>query len=45
MHEQISVGGAQTKELVELSAKIAQQSLMSVNAAATAAFKQLHKAD
>ena len=41
--QQFAAVGNQTKELFELSAKIAQQSFESMNAAATKSFEQLKK--
>lgn len=41
--QQISAAGAQTKELFELSTKVAKQTFDSVNAAATKTFDQLKK--
>jgi phasin len=42
--QQFAVAGAQSKELFELSAKVAKQTLETVNAAATKSFEQLKKA-
>lgn len=43
VHEQLNAAGTQTKELVELSAKIAQQTFNSMNIVATTTFEQLNK--
>jgi hypothetical protein len=43
MQQQLAIANAQTKELFELSAKIAKQTLETVNAAATQTFEQLRK--
>ena len=43
MQQQIAVANAQTKELFELSAKIAKQTFETMNAAATKTFEQLRK--
>ncbi len=43
MQQQMAVAGAQSKELFELSAKIAKQTLDTVNAAATKSFEQMKK--
>ena len=43
MQQQFSVANAQTKELFELSAKIAKQTFETMNAAATKTFGQLKK--
>lgn len=42
--QQFAVAGAQSKELFELSARITQQTLETVNAAATKGFEQMKKA-
>ncbi len=44
VQQQMAVAGAQTKELFELSAKVAQQTFETVNSAATKAFEQMKKA-
>ena len=44
MQQQFAVATAQTKELMELSSKVAQQTFNTVNAAATKSFEQLKKA-
>lgn len=44
MQQQFAVAGAQTKELFELSAKVAQQTFETVNSATTKAFDQVKKA-
>ncbi len=44
MQQQMAVAGAQTKELFELSTKVAQQTFQTMNSAATKAFDQLKKA-
>jgi hypothetical protein len=44
VQQQLAVAGAQTKELFELSAKVAQQTFETVNSAATKAFDQVKKA-
>lgn len=41
--QQFSAAGAQSKELFELSTKVAQQTLESINSAATKSFEQLKK--
>lgn len=41
MQQQFAVAGAQTKELFELSTKVAQQTFQLVNSAATKTFEQL----
>ena len=43
LQQQFAVAGAQTKELFELSTKIAKQTFESVNAAATKSFEQAKK--
>lgn len=43
MQQQMAVAGAQSKELFELSAKVAKQTLDTVNAAASKSFEQLKK--
>jgi hypothetical protein len=43
VHQQLAVANAQTKELFELSAKITQQTLETVTAAATKTLEQLRK--
>ena len=43
MQQQLAVANAQTRELFELSAKIAKQTLETMNAAATKTFEQLRK--
>jgi hypothetical protein len=43
MQQQIAVANAQTKELFELSAKIAKQTFETMNAAASKTFEQLRK--
>lgn len=40
MQQQLAIAGAQTKELFELSTKLARQTLESVNAAAAKSFEQ-----
>ena len=42
--QQFAVAGAQTKELFELTAQVAQQTVETVNTAATKAFDQIKKA-
>lgn len=44
VQQQFAVAGAQTKELFELSTKIAKQTFEQVNAAATKSFEQMKKA-
>jgi hypothetical protein len=44
LQQQMAVAGAQTKELFELSTKVAQQTFQSMNSAATKAFDQMKKA-
>jgi hypothetical protein len=44
LQQQFSIASAQTKELLELSSKVAQQTFQTVNAAATKSFEQLKKA-
>jgi len=44
VQQQLAVAGAQSKELFELSTKIAKQTLETVNAAASKSFEQLKKA-
>ena len=41
VQQQLAVAGAQTKELFELSAKVAQQTFQMLNSAATKSFEQL----
>lgn len=41
--QQFAVAGAQSKELFELSAKVAKQTLETVNSAATKSFEQMKK--
>lgn len=43
VQQQMAVAGAQSKELFELSAKVAKQTLDTVNAAASKSFEQLKK--
>ncbi len=43
VQQQMAVAGAQSKELFELSAKVAKQTLDTVNAAAAKSFEQLKK--
>jgi phasin len=43
LQQQLAVANAQTKELFELSAKVAKQTFESVNAAATKSFEQIRK--
>ena len=43
MQQQMAVAGAQTKELFELSTKVAQQTFETVNAATTKSFEQVKK--
>lgn len=43
LQQQFAAAGAQSKELFELSAKVTQQTLESMNTAATKAFEQLKK--
>ncbi|MCB1521427.1 MAG: phasin family protein [Hyphomicrobiaceae bacterium] len=43
MQQQFAVAGAQSKELFELSAKVAKQTIETVNAAATKSFEQIKK--
>lgn len=43
LQQQFAVAGAQSKELFELSTKVAKQTLETVNAAATKSFEQLKK--
>ncbi|MGD9784984.1 MAG: phasin family protein [Hyphomicrobiaceae bacterium] len=43
LQQQFAVAGAQSKELFELSAKVAKQTLETVNAAASKSFEQLKK--
>jgi hypothetical protein len=43
LQKQFAIAGAQTKELLELSARIAQQTLETVNTAATKSFEQARK--
>ncbi len=43
MQQQFAVAGAQSKELFELSAKVAKQTLEIVNTAATKSFEQIKK--
>jgi phasin len=44
VQQQFAVAGAQSKELFELSTKVAQQTLESLNTAATKTFEQIKKA-
>jgi phasin len=44
LQQQFAAAGAQSKELFELSAKVAQQTLETMNSAATKSFEQLKKA-
>ena len=44
VQQQLAVASQQTKELFELSSKVAQQTFQTVNAAATKSFEQLKKA-
>ena len=44
VQQQFAVAGAQTKELFELSAKVAQQTFETMNSATTKAFEQIKKA-
>jgi phasin len=44
MQQQFSIAGAQSKELFELSTKVAQQTFESMNSAATKTFEQMKKA-
>ncbi len=44
VQQQLAVAGAQTKELFELSAQVAQQTVDTVNTATTKAFDQIKKA-
>ena len=44
VQQQLAVAGAQTKELLELSTKVAKQTFESYNAAATKSFEQMKKA-
>ena len=44
VQQQLAAAGAQSKELFELSAKVAQQTFESMNTAASKAFEQLKKA-
>ncbi len=43
MQQQFAVAGAQTKELFELSTKVARQTFETMNSAATKSFEQLKK--
>lgn len=43
LQQQFAVAGAQSKELFELSAKVAKQTLETVNSAATKSFEQMKK--
>jgi len=43
MQQQMAVAGAQTKELFELSTKVAQQTFETVNAVTTKSFEQVKK--
>jgi hypothetical protein len=43
MQQQLAIANAQTRELFELSAKIAKQTLETVNAATTKTFEQVRK--
>ena len=44
LQNQFAVASAQTKELLELSAKVAQQTFETMNSAATRTFEQIRKA-
>lgn len=44
VQQQLSAAGAQSKELFELSTKVAQQTLESLNSAASKTFEQIKKA-
>lgn len=44
LQQQFAVAGAQSKELFELSAQVAKQTIETVNAAATKGFEQMKKA-
>lgn len=44
VQQQMAVAGAQTRELFELSTKVAQQTFQTMNSAATKAFEQMKKA-
>jgi len=44
VQQQLAAAGAQSKELFELSAKVAQQTFESMNTAASKAFEQIKKA-
>ena len=44
VQQQLAVAGAQTKELLELSTKVAKQTFEINNAAATKSFEQMKKA-
>lgn len=44
VQQQFTVAGSQSKELFELSTKVAQQTIESLNAAATKTFEQIKKA-
>lgn len=44
LQQQFAAAGAQSKELFELSAKVAQQTFESMNSAATKTFEQIKKA-
>ena len=44
VQQQLAVAGAQTKELLELSTKVAKQTFEFYNAAATKSFEQMKKA-
>ncbi len=44
VQQQLSTAGAQSKELFELSTKVAQQTFESLNSAATKTFEQMKKA-
>lgn len=44
VQQQLAVAGAQTKELIELSTKVAKQTFDFYNAAATKSFEQMKKA-
>jgi phasin len=43
VQQQLAIAGAQTKELFELSTKVARQTFESVNAAATRSFEQMKR--
>jgi hypothetical protein len=44
MQKQFAAAGAQTKELFELSTRVAQQTFQTVNEMATKSFEQMKKA-